>query len=51
MGNIIKKSKVSTSKLNGDRKCSGVQVRNIVLRDVSDDELNRRRVPVYKYLL
>ena len=51
MGNIVKNTKESTYKTNGDKKQCGAYAGKVVLRDVSDDELSRRRVPVYKYLL
>lgn len=51
MGNIIKNTKVNADKAKGDRKQGGACAGKVVLRDVPDSELNRRRVPVYKYLL
>lgn len=55
MGNIkIKKNNVSSAKHTQEDKINPSKInegKKFVLSDISKEELNKRRIPVYPYLL
>lgn len=51
MGNIRLKQKTCSSKKNNSDLHKSNSERKFVLSDISKEELNKRRIPVYSYLL
>ena len=51
MGNIILKQQINFSKKKKNDSIQTNRSEKFVLSDVSKDELKKRRIPVYSYLL